>query len=111
MIGRASLAPPGGYGNPIRQNVRVRALLIGLTVTIVVLVGGAVGADFGTAIYAEYRLARTLRADAGLGFDPWVAILGFPFVPQALAHRYDEVEIKASGVERPVIGNASLEAT
>lgn len=95
----------------IRQNVRVRALVIALTVTIVALVGGAVGADFGTAIYAEYRLARTLRADAGLGFDPWVAILGFPFIPQALAHRYDEVEIKASGVERPIVGKASLEAT
>lgn len=91
--------------------MRVRALVIALTVTIVALVGGAVGADFGTAIYAEYRLARTLRADAGLGFDPWVAILGFPFIPQALAHRYDEVEIKASGVERPIVGKASLEAT
>lgn len=99
--------PPGS----VRQNVRVRALLIGLTVTVVVLVGGAVGADFGTAIYAEYRLARTLRAEAGLGFDPWVGILGFPFIPQALRHRYDEVEIKASGVERPIVGKAGLEAT
>ena len=85
--------------------------MIGLTVMIVALVGGAVGADFGTAIYAEYRLARTLRAEAGLGFDPWVGILGFPFIPQALRHRYDEVEIKASGVDRPIVGKASLEAT
>lgn len=91
--------------------MRVRALVIGLTVMIVAVVGGAVGADFGTAIYAEYRLARTLRAEAGLGFDPWVGILGFPFIPQALRHRYDEVEIKASGVDRPVVGKASLEAT
>lgn len=91
--------------------MRVRALLIGLTVMIVALAGGAVGADFGTAIYAEYRLARTLRTEAGLGFDPWVGILGFPFIPQALRHRYDEVEIKASGVDRPVVGKASLEAT
>ncbi len=78
---------------------------------IVALVGGAVGADFGTAIYAEYRMARTLRAQAGLGFDPWVGILGFPFIPQALRHRYDEIEIKANGVDRPIVGEASLEAT
>lgn len=89
----------------------MRALLIGIAVTIVVLVGTAVGADFGTAIYAEYRLARTLRTQAGLGFDPWVGILGFPFIPQALSRHYDEVEIKASGVDRPIIGQASLEAT
>ena len=95
----------------MRQNVQVRALLIGLTVTVVALVGGAVGADFGTAICAEYRLARTLRAEAGLRFDPWVGILGFPFIPQAVRHRYDEVEIKASGVERPIVGKAGLEAT
>ncbi|HEX9176137.1 MAG TPA: mannan chain length control protein LmeA [Mycobacterium sp.] len=89
----------------------MRALLIGITVMFVALAGGAVGADFGTAIYAEYRLASTLRAEAGLGFDPWVGILGFPFIPQALRHRYDEVEIKASGVDRPIVGSASLEAT
>jgi len=91
--------------------VRVRALLIGMTVMIVALAGGAVGADFGIAIYAEYRLARTLRIEAGLGFDPWVAILGFPFVTQALSHHYKEVEFKASAVNRAYVGEASLEAT
>ena len=95
----------------MRQNVRVRALLVVIAVTIVALAGGAVGVDFGTAIYAEYRLARTLRTEARLGFDPWVGILGFPFIPQALRHRYDEIEIRASAVAWPVIGKASLEAT
>ena len=95
----------------MRQNVRVRTVLIGITVMIVVLAGGAVGADFGTAIYAEYRLSRTLRTEAGLDFDPWVGILSFPFIPQAMRHRYDEVEFKATGVERPFVGEASLEAT
>jgi LmeA-like phospholipid-binding len=95
----------------VGQNVRVRALLVGIAVTILALAAIGVGADFGTAIYAEYRLARTLRSQAGLGFDPWIGILGFPFVPQALSHRYDEVEIKATGVDRPIIGTATLEAT
>jgi hypothetical protein len=91
--------------------VRVRVLLITLAVTVVALAGAAVGADFGTAIYAEYRLARTLRTEAALGADPWVGILGFPFITQAMRHRYNEVEIKANGVDHAVAGKASLEAT
>jgi hypothetical protein len=91
--------------------VRVRALLITLVVAALALVGAAVGADFGTAIYAEYRWSRTLRAEAALGSDPWVGILGFPFVTQAMRHRYHEVEIKASSVDHAVVGKASLEAT
>ncbi len=72
---------------------------------------GAVGADVGAAIYAEYHLARHVRSAAGLPFDPWVAILGFPFIPQAARHRYSELEIKAGGVEQPVVGKVTLEAT
>ena len=52
-----------------------------------------------------------MRAANGLGFDPWVGILGFPFVTQATRHHYREVEIRAGGVEHPVAGKASLEAT
>lgn len=89
----------------------VRALLITVIATILTLAAGAIGVDFGTAIYAEYRLSRTLRAEAGLNWDPWVGILGFPFIPQAMRDHYDEVEIKANGVERPIVGKASLEAT
>src|SRR6202023_2650811 len=109
---RTSLAP-GHDGRTVLvgQNVRVRALLIGIIVILVALAGGAVGVDFGTTIYAEYRLSRTLRTEAGLGFDPWVSILGFPFIPQAMRHRYAEVEFRANGVDRPIIGEASLEAT
>jgi hypothetical protein len=95
----------------VGQNVRVRGLLIGITVTLLALCSAAVGVDFGTAIYAEYRVARTLRTEAGLGFDPWVSILGLPFITQALRHHYDQVEFRANGVDRPIIGKASLEAT
>ena len=44
---------------------------------------------------------------ANLSFDPWVSILGFPFIPQAMRHRYNEIEIKASGVDHPVVGKVS----
>lgn len=93
------------------QNVAVRKLLIGLAATATAIVVGAVGADFGAAIYAEYRLARTMRSAADLDWDPSVAILGFPFTTQAMRHSYDEVEITARGVDHPVVGKVSLEAT
>ncbi|MDT5242007.1 MAG: hypothetical protein QOD97_4205, partial [Mycobacterium sp.] len=93
------------------ENVRVRRVLIGLLAAVTSLVVAAVGADFGAAIYAEYRWARSVRTANGLGFDPWVSILGFPFVTQATGHQYREVEIRAGAVEHPVAGKASLEAT
>jgi hypothetical protein len=95
----------------MRQNDRVRRLLIGLGAIVTSLVVAAVGADFGGAIYAEYRWARSVRTANHLGFDPWVGILGFPFVTQAADHRYREVEIRAAGVTHPVLGRVSLEAT
>ena len=110
-------APPAG--KPLRAESRhgvgdnddVRKLAIGAVATLAAVVVGVVGTDFGAAIYAEYRLARSVRSAANLNWDPSVAILGFPFAPQALRHHYDEVEIKASGVDHPIVGKASLEAT
>lgn len=89
----------------------MRKLVIGVLATLTAVVVGSVGTDFGAAIYAEYRLARSVRAAANLSWDPSVAILGFPFITQAQRRHYDEVEIKASGVDHPVVGKASLEAT
>ncbi|WP_099245928.1 mannan chain length control protein LmeA [Mycobacterium sp. shizuoka-1] len=93
------------------QNVLVRKLLITLSAAVLAVLVGAVGADFGATIFAEYRLARTVRSVAGLSFDPSVAILGFPFIRQAVDHHYDEIEIKVNGADHPVVGRASLEAT
>lgn len=89
----------------------MRKLVVGVLSALLALVLGAVGTDFGAAIYAEYRLARSVRTAADLNWDPSVAILGFPFVTQASRHHYDEVEIKASGVDHAVVGRASLEVT
>lgn len=93
------------------QNVPVRKVLVGLAATVTTVVVAAVGVDFGGAIFAEYRWARTVRSANNLSFDPWVGILGFPFVLQAARHDYNEVEVRASGVEHPVVGRVSLEAT
>lgn len=89
----------------------MRKLLIGAVSTVVAVVVGAVGTDFGAAIYAEYRLARSVRTANDLNFDPWASILGFPFITQARAHHYNELEIRAAGVDHPVVGKVSLEAT
>lgn len=89
----------------------VRKLLIGLGATVVSVIVGAVGVDFGAAIYAEYRLSRTVRTAAQLSWDPSVAILGFPFIPQAAQRHYEEVEIKAHDVAHPEVDKAALEAT
>ncbi|ORA99375.1 hypothetical protein BST33_14320 [Mycolicibacter minnesotensis] len=70
-----------------------------------------VGIDFGASVYAEYQLSRAVRRAADLRADPFVAILGFPFLPQARRDHYDEVEIKAPAVDQPMIGKAMLEAT
>jgi len=89
----------------------VRKLAAAAGVSILTIAVGAAAVDTGAAIYAEYQLSRNVRSAAGLDFDPWVAILGFPFIPQALARRYSELEIKAVGVQHPVVGKVTLEAT
>lgn len=96
---------PGEAARSGRKLIIALAAL--LTTTALVLVA----ADFGCAIYAEYRLSRTIRAEASLTSDPSVAILGFPFVTQAGAHLYREVEIKALGVDHAETGKAALEGT
>ena len=101
-------------GDAVRHNMRMRKVLVGATavlLAVVIVLVGAAAVDFGAGIYAEYRLARTVRETAHLDFDPFVAIIGFPVVLQAMRGRYGDVEIKAAGVDRPVIGKATLEAT
>jgi hypothetical protein len=94
--------------------MRMRKVLVGaaaVLLTIVIVLVGAAAVDFGISIYAEYRLARSMRESAHLGFDPFVAIIAFPLIPQAMRHRYEDLEVKATAVDRPLIGKATLEAT
>jgi LmeA-like phospholipid-binding len=104
---------PLGY-RELRHNMRVRKVLIAATAAataVTVLVVGAVGVDYGTSIYAEYRLSSTVRKAANLGSDPFIAILAFPFIPQAMSRHYSELEIKANAVDHALVGKATLEAT
>lgn len=61
----------------MRQNMRMRKPLIATIAAVCALALAATGTDFGFAIFAEYRLSRTLRTEANLSSDPSVAILVF----------------------------------
>jgi len=91
----------------------MRRVLIGVIVaaTAAVIVIVAIGVDYGASIYAEYRLSSNVRKAANLGSDPFVAILAFPFIPQALHEHYSQLEIKANAVDHAMVGKATLEAT
>jgi hypothetical protein len=107
VIGRAEQS----VAAPVGQNVAVRKLVIGVISAVTAVVVAGVGVDFGAAIYAEYRLARAVRSEAELNFDPWVGIIGFPFISQAAGRHYSQIEIRANGVDHPVAGEVSYEAT
>src|SRR5829696_7415959 len=107
VIGRAEQSVAASVG----QNVAVRKLVIGVISAVTAVVVAGVGVDFGAAIYAEYRLARAVRSEAELNFDPWVGIIGFPFISQAAGRHYSQIEIRAHGVDHPVAGEVSYEAT
>jgi hypothetical protein len=96
------------------HNMRMRKVLVGVTaagIAVSVVAIGAIGVDYGTSIYAEYRLSSNVRKAANLGSDPFVAILAFPFIPQAMRRHYNELEIKANAVDHAMTGKATLEAT
>jgi hypothetical protein len=93
--------------------MRMRRVLMGViaAVAVAVIVVGAIGVDYGVSIYAEYRLSSNVRKAANLGSDPFVAILAFPFIPQAMRDHYNELEIKANAIDHALTGKATLEAT
>lgn len=93
----------------VLASATVTATAAAIAVGVIAL--GAVGVDYGASIYAEYRLSTAVRKAGNLGSDPFVAIIAFPFIPQAVRHHYDELEIKAGAVDHATVGKATLEAT
>ena len=92
----------------------MRKVLIGVVAAaaaVAAIAIGAIGVDYGTSIYAEYRLSSTVRKAANMGSDPFVAILAFPFIPEAMRDHYNQLEIKANAVDHAMTGKATLEAT
>jgi hypothetical protein len=77
-----------------RRGRRTRRLVISL----VVLVGVLVGADFGLAAFAEHTVSQKAREQLQLTDDPSVTIHGFPFTTQAISGDYRHISLSASGV-------------
>jgi hypothetical protein len=74
----------------------VRKLVITFLVLLVVLLA----ADRVAVAVAQSVVAGKMRTAGGLSTTPTVRIRGFPFLTQALAGRYDRIDVKAEDVQR-----------
>ena len=82
-----------------------------LLVALVLLVGLLVVVDRVAARLAAQAIASEVQASAGLAAEPEVDVVGFPFLTQALAGRYDRVEVTAVDVPAGELVLARLDAT
>jgi hypothetical protein len=79
---------------PPRRSRRVRRLVI----TLAILIGLLVAADFGAAAIFEYQVSTRARSEFNLADDPAVKVGGFSFLAQAISGEYDHVTVDANGV-------------
>ncbi|WP_291410747.1 DUF2993 domain-containing protein [Actinophytocola sp.] len=88
------MTTPGKSGTAPRRRRRTRRIVISL----VVLIGLLVAADFGAAAVFEYQVSKRAREQFHLTDDPSVKVNGFSFLAQAISGEYDHVSIDAKGV-------------
>lgn len=67
-------------------------------ITVLVLVGVLLAADYGLAAAAEYQVSKKMRTQLHLSSDPSVDIHGFPFITQAVSGDYRDIAINAMGI-------------
>src|SRR5271167_811495 len=79
--------PPPGRSRPRRRRHRGRWLGI----TLIVLIGLLIAADFGAKAYAENAIASKIDS-SGLGVKPSVTIEGFPFLTQVAARDLKQID-------------------
>lgn len=82
-----------------------------LVITVLVLAGLLVAADFAAAAYAEYQVAKRLRSEFSLAAEPSVRINGFPFVTQALSGTYRSIDMHAGDLAVRPLQDVAVEAT
>jgi hypothetical protein len=97
--------PPRRSG-PRRRRHRGR----GLVITLIVLIGLLIAADFGAKAYAESAIASKIDS-SGLGTKPSVSIEGFPFLTQVAARNLKQIDISASNFSVKQVVISSLNAT
>ena len=69
-----------------------------LIIILLVLLGLAVAADFGSAALAESAVSRQMRGQLGLVDDPSVRINGFPILTQAVSGTYSNIDVDATRI-------------
>ncbi|WP_299574790.1 DUF2993 domain-containing protein [uncultured Williamsia sp.] len=86
----------------LRSRPRLRRVVWGLVIVVVVAVLGALGTDTAIAINAERSLARAFveptNGNRGLPFEPEVTISGFPAFRSVADGRYSSIGITARAV-------------
>ncbi|HET9117512.1 MAG TPA: DUF2993 domain-containing protein [Pseudonocardiaceae bacterium] len=82
-----------------------------LIITVLIVIALAVAADFGTAAFAEYTIAKQLRQQLALANDPSVRINGFPFLTQAVTGHYSAIDVQAGGITAEPLHDLDVEAT
>jgi hypothetical protein len=98
--------PPPGRSRPRRRRRRGR----GLVITLIVLIGLLVAADFGAKAYAESAIASKIDS-SGLGVKPSVTIEGFPFLTQVASRNLKQIDINATNFTVKQVVISSLHAT
>lgn len=71
----------------------------GLLITLVVLLGLAVVADRVSVSIAEKKVAQQIQQQGKLAGPPTVDIAGFPFLTQAIAGKYSDVQIALTAAD------------
>lgn len=98
--------PRGQQPRPRKRRHRGRGLLI----TLIVIIGLLIAADFGAKAYAESAIASKIDS-SGLGVKPSVTIEGFPFLTQVAARDLKQIDINASNFTVKQVTISSLHAT
>lgn len=81
-----------------------------LVITLVLVLGVFVAADFGLAAVAEYQVSQKMRSEMRLRDNPSVRINGFPFLGQAVTGDFRDVELQARGVKVGPLNEIGIEA-
>jgi hypothetical protein len=65
-------------------------------ITVIVIIGLLVAADFAAKAYTENQMASQVQTSLGLSGKPKVTIQGFPFLTQLAARDFNTVNVTAS---------------
>jgi hypothetical protein len=95
-----------GYDSPARRRHPLRAIII----VVIVLIALLAGLDFAAKAFAENKAASEIQQQ-GFPKKPSVAIQGFPFLTQVLAHKFQDIQISSSNVTEGPLDIQSINAS